>query len=94
MLTFQSPGPSAPVWFLLGPGVQSLSSCPGSWRDRAGGREGGSLVHWRVAVLLLSWVELRDILGQIKAKAILARLGLSYCCGGGGWGVLSEGTEV
>lgn len=61
---------------------------------RSRGGQGGSLVHWRVAVLLLSWVELRDILGQIKAKAILARLGLSYCCGGGGWGVLSEGTEV
>jgi hypothetical protein len=49
-----------------------------------GGRE-ESPVHWRVAVLLLSWVELRlwvdlglrDILGQIKAKAILVRLGLS-----------------
>lgn len=99
MLTFWSPGPSAPIWFLLGPGVQGLSSCPGSWRYRAGEAQPGTLrahpsqrnpVHWRVAVLPLSWVELRlwevlvlrDILGQIKGKDILARLGLSCCSGG------------
>lgn len=36
MPTFWSPGRSAPVWFLLGPRVQGLSSCPGSWRYHAG----------------------------------------------------------
>lgn len=40
---FWSPGPSALVWFLLGPGVQGQSSWHDSWQYRAGKFQPGTL---------------------------------------------------
>lgn len=78
-----------PAWagdagFALVPRLVALSrgeAQPGTLRAHPSRR---NQVHWRLAVLPPSWVELRlwEVLGQIKAKDILARLGFSYCSEG------------